>query len=95
VHLVEERGQLLHLVDDDPGAGTSTVPNERLEERGIRGQPIGEIRPEEIDHEGAIGELGRHEEALPRGPRSEEEEGLAGEEILEVQDAGEDRHRSC
>lgn len=80
MHLVQEPGQLLKLVDHHPRGGSSAVSDEAFQQAGVGGQPEREIGSQEIDDESPIAELGPHEEALARRRGPEQEEGLSSEE---------------
>ena len=88
VDLVEQRRELLDFVDHD-GRGwfRPLAVDERLQQAGIRRQTKKDVRTEQIDDGGAVTELLPDEEALPCRARSQQEEGLLRQQLLEVQDA--------
>jgi hypothetical protein len=76
VHLVQEPGQLLDLVDGDPRGQSAPISDEAFEQARVGGQAEDQVRTQEIDHQRPVPELRSHQEALARGAGAQQEEGL-------------------
>jgi hypothetical protein len=52
VHLIQESGKLLDLIDHDPRAGPSPIADERLQQARLGRQPEVKIRSQEVEQVG-------------------------------------------
>lgn len=95
VYLVEEARQLLNLVDHDPRARATPITDEAFQQAGVGGEPEGDVRAQQVDHQRPAPELRPHQEALARGARSQEEEGFSLQQVGQREEPLKIRHRYC